>query len=664
MFSSPPVFAAASHVLRPETADRKLLKLERFVTAVTGPLFRRLRSRESHWRGMILRINMAGDALRELTAEVLHQKVLEVRSALHSEGFTDKLVIESFALIRENADRSLGMRHFDVQLLGGLALLYGTVAEMNTGEGKSLTATLAAATAALAGVPVHIITVNDYLTARDADEFKPLYEMLGLRVGCVVHDVPQAERREAYACDVTYCTNKELTFDYLRDRLVLGEATESLRLQAEYLYGQGSRVSRLLLRGLHFAIVDEADSVLVDEARTPLVISSNTDNKEEELVLREALVLARSLDEGNDYNVNRSERQVKLTVAGKARVATEAKNLGPLWTGMVRREGLIGQALSALHLFKKDVDYLVQDGKVQIIDENTGRVMADRSWERGLHQLVEIKEDCEVTLLRETLARISFQRFFRRYLHIAGMTGTAREMADELWSVYRLPITRIPDNKALRRHYVKTKHLRSIDQKWQCVVDRVRELHANGVSVLVGTPSVRASEVLSALFHKAGLPHRVLNARQDQEEADVIASAGQVGQVTIATSMAGRGTDIKLAPEVAEKGGLHVILTQRFDAARNDRQLAGRCARQGNPGVYEEILALEDTLLQRERLGVVGRILGSASCRFLGLDLFFSGFLARNLQRRIERMHARARKAMWRHDERRDELLAFSGRGE
>ncbi len=664
MMAGAPVIRAASHVLRPEVEDRREPWLEQVLRAAGAPFLRRLRARKARHLSMIRAIGRAGAALEQESEAQLRARARRLRRELQRDGFDDARVVAAFALVREMAGRVLGMRHFDTQLLGGLLLLYGRVAEMDTGEGKTLTATLAAATAALAGVPVHVITVNDYLTARDAEQMRPLYEALGLTVGCVVHEVSQQERREAYGADITYCTNKELTFDYLRDRLLLGEQAHPLRLQAEYLQGREARVHRLLLRGLHFAIVDEADSVLVDEARTPLVISSNCDNPGEEKVLREAMQLAGEMEQGRHFELDAGARQVRLTANGKLWLAARAGAMGALWKGTVRREGLVQQALMARHLFVRDVDYLVRDGGIQIIDEHTGRVMADRSWERGLHQMVEIKEGCEPTPLRETLARISYQRFFRRYLHLSGMTGTAREVAAELWSVYGLAVTRVPPHKPSRRRYLPSRYFRREEDKWRAVVERVEALHAAGRPVLVGTHSVEASESLSRRFDAAGLPHRVLNARQDAEEAEIIARAGEAGRITIATSMAGRGTDIKLDETARERGGLHVILTRLFDAARNDRQLAGRCARQGDPGSFEALLSLQDSCEDPRRLAWWQRLLLGGAARASGLDMRVAPWLLRNIQAGVERRHARIRRSVWRHDEQSKQLLSFSGRGE
>ncbi len=579
-------------------------------------------------------------------------------------GFSEEIVGRLFAIVREVSGRTLGLRHFDTQLMGGFLLLKGMIAEMETGEGKTLTATLAASAAALAGLPVHVICVNDYLTARDAEEMGRVYKALGLTVGCVVHEKTLRERQAAYGCQITYCTNKEIVFDYLRDRLILGDATDNLRLQAEYLHSRDVRDDRLLLRGLHFGICDEADSILVDESRTPLIISGAGDGREEEAFLRQALSLARSLKEDKDYSIDRDRNRIDLTDKGLNRVKTASGQLGPLWAVAIRRDETIRKALAALYLFQADIHYLVKDGKVQIIDEYTGRLMPDRSWERGMHQLIEIKEGCEPTRQVESIARITYQRFFRRYLHLCGMTGTAWEVRKELWSVYGLAVARMPTEKPLRRLYLPGFVAPTMDQKQRAILERVEELFHLGRPVLIGTRSVAASEELSARFTAAGLGHRVLNAKNDGEEAAIVAEAGRSEAITIATNMAGRGTDIKLGPGVADLGGLHVILSERHDAGRIDRQLAGRCGRQGDPGSFEAILSMEDALLEGGRAGMFGWAAKHVPRFAAGLWTLISKIAIVHAQRRMERVHARARRELLKQDEQMGTLLSFSGSGE
>ena len=651
-------FQAANHAMRPERNDASTNSLERVAGRLVGRINTWAVSRSSRIQSIVPRVECFSKALQSQTDPELKSEARSIGFQMRRQGFKKDLVARTFAIVRELSGRQLGMRHFPSQLMGGWILLKGMVAEMETGEGKTLTATLAAATAALAGIPVHVITVNDYLTGRDAELMGPLYRALGLTVGCVSHEVPPERRRGEYLCDITYCTNKEIAFDYLRDSIALGDRREPLRLLAEHLYGQEGRVKSLLLRGLHFAIVDEADSIFIDEARTPLIISRSTENREERCFLEQGLALAADLNEGTDFKITEGTRSVELTGIGQEKIRKRTLALGPLWSGTVRREDTIQQALSALHLFRRDEHYLVNDGKVQIVDEFTGRLMPDRSWERGLHQFIELKEACELTGRRETLARISYQQFFRRYLRLSGMTGTAREVAGEMSSVYGLAVVRVPTNRPLQRVEYPDQIHYSLSAKWKAVVDRVRQLNNIGRPVLVGTRSVAASEHASRLLTESGIEHRVLNAKMDQEEAEIVAGAGEKRKVTIATNMAGRGTDIKLGEGVADLQGLHVILTERHEAARIDRQLAGRCGRQGDPGSYEAILSLDDPLLET---GSGGLCLWIAR-RFprLGFEVLGRRSI-RVAQRRVERYHAGIRRDLVKQFDDINNLLSFSG---
>jgi preprotein translocase subunit SecA len=609
-------------------------------------------------------VNDLGSEVSALSDEQIREEANDLRLGLRGEGFRAEIVARSFALAREAATRTLGERPYDVQLRGAWVLLQGLVAEMQTGEGKTLTATLPASTAALAGIPTHIVTVNDYLAIRDAETMGPIYRMLGLTVGVIKHGLSPEERRAAYQCDVTYCTNKELTFDYLRDRITLGRQPRRVQLQVERLYARSPRLNGLLLRGLHYAIVDEADSVLIDEARTPLIISGSGEDETEREIYEKALELAGKLERSEDFFLEGRERVVKLTETGRTRLEEIAEPLGGVWRGHLRREDLVSKALVALHTLHADQHYLVQDGKVQIIDEYTGRVMADRSWERGLHQLVEAKEGCELTSRKDPLARISYQRFFRRYIRLAGMTGTAREVAGELGSVYGLSVITIPTNRPLRRESAGSRIYPDDEAKWSAIVERIAELHVAGRPVLVGTRSVEASEKLSKLLGEAGLAHVVLNARQDAEEAEIVARAGETGRITVATNMAGRGTDIRLGDVVAERGGLHVILTERHDARRIDRQLFGRCGRQGDPGTYESMVALTDELVARYA-GRVPRELTSLSDTWRpAVATPVRRYALRRAQRAAERLHSRMRRDLLKMDEQLETSLAFSGRPE
>jgi len=640
---------------KPPSVSRWQQQLDRFVGWWLAPW----RPTTTRYGARLRRIHTRGEKLQAMDAAALREALRPLRQSLRRDGLQDKHCIEAFALIRELAFRTLGMRHYDVQLLGGWVMLRGKVAEMQTGEGKTLTATLPAATAALAGIPVHVITVNDYLVRRDADWMRPLYQALGLTVGSIVEGMSEDQRRQAYACDIVYCTNKQLVFDYLRDRMARGGLGQ-LRLRLDGLLGEQGLGKRLLLRGLCFAILDEADSVLIDEARTPLIISRSGCGNEEEQMYREALRLAATLTPGIDYRLEMTRREVEVTAAGREKLASTAAVAGGLWRGARRREELVTQALYADQLLQRDRHYLVKDGKVQIIDEYTGRLMPDRSWERGLHQLVELKEGCDVTAPVETLARISFQRFFRRYLHLSGMTGTATEVASELWSVYRLRLVTVPTYRPPQRRRLRGKVFRRLETKWTAVVEQISTWHGQGIPVLVGTTSVQASEHLSALLHAADLPHQVLNARHDADEAAVVAQAGQPGAITVATNMAGRGTDIALGDGVDRLGGLHVLATERHDAGRIDRQLYGRCGRQGDPGAYGYMVSLEDELIQSSPWRWLLPLLpeGLASTGVVGR------WLVRRAQRGAERRHARTRHDLLRFDEQVGKMLAFSGRME
>jgi len=588
--------------------------------------------------------------------------VRALATALRREpDFPDETTARAFALIRELADRILGKRHFDVQILGAFAMIKGMLAEMATGEGKTLTATLVAGTAGLAGVPIHVITVNDYLVQRDAELMRPLYAQLGLTVGIVIAGQSAEERRAAYACDITYCTNKELTFDYLRDRMVLGQSAGDLTLKMEALSNRSPRTQQLRMRGLHFALVDEADSVLIDEARTPLIISGTAESEINSDAVARALELAGTLEAGTDYILALEERRVFLTVHGQERVAAFAAGRGPPWRSVITRDELARQALAALHLFRKGDEYVVIENKVQIVDESTGRVMPDRFWSDGLHQMIEHKEGCAQSDRRTTIARITYQRFFRRYRRLGGMSGTLHSVARELWKVYRLPVVSIPTAKPVRRVHHPDVVLPTDEAKWKLIVARVAGLHERGLPVLIGTRSVAASERASMELHAAGLPHTVLNAAQDRHEAEIVAQAGHPGRITVATNMAGRGTDIHLGDGVDERGGLHVIMTERHDARRIDQQLAGRAGRQGQSGSFEAILSLEDSLLDFP-LGVAFSQLAKTAGGSTGDRIGRAA--SRYAQQRAERLHARMRMDLLRSDQWQAKTLAISGKRE
>lgn len=650
-------------LFRPERRDPShQLWLDRYWHRLRGCLSRPFLARRRWYARQLSDIHRVSEGLPGLDDQSLATRISDLRIELLRHGLRDDLVASAYALISEVSSRQLGMRHFDCQFIGGLTMLRGMVAEMQTGEGKTLTATLAAGVAALAGCPVHVISVNDYLTERDAQSMGPVYRALGLTVGCVIHGMTPLEKRRAYQADITYCTNKEVAFDYLRDRLALQDRRAPLRLQAERLHDAGRREGQLILRGLHFAIVDEADSVLVDEARTPLIISGQTGDDQQQRFFARALDLAGKLEDRQHFRLEKDARNVQLTDEGRNFLREEVARLDPVWKGTIRRESVVCQALVALNCFHKDEHYIVRDGKVQIVDEFTGRIMADRSWEKGLHQLIEVKEGCEVTQQREALARISYQKFFRRYRHLAGMTGTAREVCGELWETYGLPVLPVPANRPVQRRSLPDRIFPNVESKWEAVAARIAELHHQQRPVLVGTRSVAASEFLSNLLQLLGIEHQVLNAKCDKDEAVIVARAGEPGRVTIATNMAGRGTDIHLHDAVRSQEGLHVILTERHEAGRIDRQLFGRCGRQGDPGSHEAMVAIDDPLLATRH---ASRLLPLVR-RFCRPRAAWWQFLARQAirrtQRRIERYYVGIRRRLFDQDRQRTTLLSFSGR--
>ena len=639
-------------------------RLEEFIRGLVAFSSKPEAAGKKHWQQFTQRVAAMDRPLGKMSEGGLDSWILDVRRKLRKKGMSAEITARAFATIREVSGRQLGMKHFDCQLIGGWVMLQGMVAEMQTGEGKTLTATLPAACAAMAGMPVHVVTVNDYLVERDANLMRPVYERLGLSVGHVVEGMGEDDRRQAYQCDITYCTSKQLAFDYLRDRLLLKKYSSSLEFKLESLYNMKPASAQLLLRGLNYAIVDEADSIFIDEARTPLILSCKTDNTQQEAMHREAIWLARQLKDESYYTIEEKTRRISLTQFGRDYLTELAALMRGVWQGSRRRNALVEQALAALHLYERDVHYLVDEGTISIIDENTGRTMPDRSWEAGLHQMIEEKEGCEQTGQTETLARISYQSFFRRYLRLSGMTGTAQEVSGELKRVYELNVVSIPTNKPVQRHIRPEYIYTHSNAKWQAIISSIRLEHDRGRPVLAGTRTLKDSEHLSELLTQAGLQHQVLNARQDRAEADIVARAGQQGQITVATNMAGRGTDIKLDQAALQAGGLHVICCEKNASARIDRQLEGRCGRQGDPGSYQAILSLEDAFIAKR----FGRLARAAARLTDGTKQVRPQWLGRLLMRFAQVMteyyHRQVRNAMMKVDKKRDEMLAFSGLSE
>lgn len=598
----------------------------------------------------------------ELGSSTLRSAAVELREKFRRARNSDEDLERAFALLREVAARQLNLRPFAVQIAGAFALEAGFIAEMATGEGKTLAAALAATVSGWRGKGCHVVTVNDYLARRDAEWMGPIYRFCGLRTACIQQQSPAEDRRQAYLADVTYCTNKEVAADFLRDRLVLGRLKGLSSVLIAGIAGFSRSVTdRLVQRGLHRAIVDEADSILVDEAVTPLIISGDSGSGEQVECFKQAVDVAEKLQTNVDYNVNRHYREIEFTQAGRSRLEELTAELGGIWKGARRRAEMVTQALTAKELFTCDKNYVIDDGKVVIVDEFTGRLMPDRTWRDGLHQAIEAKENLEVTIPKHNYARISFQRFFRLYHRLCGMTGTAKEATAEFWHIYHLPVVVIPTNRPCARVILPDKVLPDTSAKWKTIVEEIKQVHSTHRPILVGTRSVHDSEHLSRLLTAEDLAYQVLNAVHHREEAQIVAGAGQPDTITVATNMAGRGTDIKLGRGVAEKGGLHVIAAERNESARIDRQLFGRSARQGDPGSARAIVSLDDEFVSR----YTGPFVRYLKRRYAESQRDISSRRTRAVfrlaQLRAERLALRQRKTVLQTDHWLDEQLGFAG---
>ncbi|MDB6023217.1 MAG: hypothetical protein JWQ04_3074 [Pedosphaera sp.] len=644
-----------------------------------APLLKGLDSRVNGWIGAYERRSKVLDGLRRDAEQVdalapewvtlednqLHTRLMELRAQFRRGGrAAESLAIPALAGIREAADRKLGLRPFLVQIMGALALHRGYLAEMATGEGKTLTAGLAAVLAGWTGHPCHVVTVNDYLVERDAGWMHELYTFCGIRAGCVTGLMEPAKRLHGYAADVTYVTSKELLADFLRDRLRLGTVTQPSRRLIRDLLKPRAAVGAdgLVMRGLHTAIIDEADSVLIDEAVTPLIISAPQKNSFLESAVTIAQQVVEPLAAGEHYAVSQLYREIRLNKAGLERLSAACAALPGLWQGLDRRDELVKQALAAREFFLRNKQYVVLNDKIVIVDEFTGRQMPNRTWSHGLHQAVEAKEEVPISDLTETIARLSFQRFFRCFRRLSGMTGTAREAAAEFWQIYKLPVVAIPTNRPCVREHWPHRIFPDEASKWRAVADEVQRLHALGRPVLVGTRSVKASEKLGAtLWVERKLDCKVLNAVRDADEAAIVALAGEPGHVTIATNMAGRGTDIKLGRGVVNLGGLHVLATELHESKRVDRQLFGRAARQGEPGSAQAFISVEDELLARFLPNPLRRALNRAVQSRMGGWQKMAAAAFALAQRKAQKNAYQQRQGVLRSDTWLDESLSFAG---
>ncbi|MEX0849409.1 MAG: preprotein translocase subunit SecA [Candidatus Dependentiae bacterium] len=580
---------------------------------------------------IVKQINSLEPEVSALSDEQLAAKTNEFRKRFQNSETLDQLLPEAFAVVREASKRVLGQRHYDVQLLGGIVLHQGKIAEMKTGEGKTLTATLPLYLNALSGKGAHLVTVNDYLATRDADWMRPVYEFLGLTVASLQNQMGDVERKKAYESDILYATNNELGFDYLRDNMKF-------------------RLSDYVQRELNYAIVDEVDSILIDEARTPLIISGSSDEVGQ--LYQAADTAVRRLKRDEDYEVDEKERNVQLGESGVDKIEKlfKIENLYAIENlGLLHH---INQALKANVLFKRDVEYVVKDGEVLIVDEFTGRILPGRRYSDGLHQAIEAKEGVTIEKETQTLASITLQNYFRLYNKLAGMTGTAVTESEEFYKIYKLDVLAIPTNKPLVRKDENDLIFLNKDAKANMIVQDIQERYKKGQPVLIGTVAIETSEELSKALKKHNVPHEVLNAKQHLREAEIVAHAGEPGRITIATNMAGRGTDIKLTPESLEAGGLYILGTERHESRRIDNQLRGRAGRQGDVGESRFYISLEDDLIRR----FAGDTLKTNMERF-GMDadeVIESKFVSRtieNAQEKVEKQNFEVRKHLLEYDD-------------
>ena len=621
------------------------------------------RYKVSQWLEQTRAVNAWENQRRELTEPQLRKEALSIIYRAKSGEQLSTLLPECYSLIREAGRRSLNMRHYDVQILGGICLFHGGIAEMQTGEGKTLTATLPLALHSLLGKGAHLATVNDYLAQRDADWMNPLFDMLGIRVGTVLTEHDQNQRRKSYAADVTYGTAKEFGFDFLRDRLLMraqGRAVDDF-------LGSGSQErwnssgDQPVQRGMHFCLVDEADSILIDEARTPLIIGSLGDESREIVIatFKWAAEHASSFVLKEHFTIEEDTRKIELTARGRQFVRSLPRNEAIRLAALVDLYEYIERAIKVHRDFHLDRQYVVRDGEIVIVDEFTGRLAEGRKWRDGIHQAIEAKERIEVTVPTGQAARITVQDLFLRYKHLAGMTGTAATSASELRRIYKTPVVQVPTNRPPKRQRLPDSVHHDMSEKFRAIVEEVKVVNAQGRPVLIGTRSIDKSAKLADMLRQAGMQVQVLNAHEIEREAEIVSCAGRHSQITVATNMAGRGTDIKLEKDVREIGGMMVICTELHDAARIDRQLIGRCGRQGDPGTYRQYLSMDDDILRNgfgtsksDRLKKLGANGGSLS----GLEAQF-----KTAQRKVERKHFRDRMALLHHEKERTKIQREMG---
>lgn len=608
------------------------------------------------WMRVIPKIHERAAELSKLPDDKLRKESLSLRYRAKSGESLADMVPEAFALVMEAADRALGMRHFDVQLLGGMAMFHGAVAEMATGEGKTLTATLPMYTRALPGKGALLATVNDYLAARDAQWMEPVYRLLGMTSGVVTTDMSRPQRRKSYNCDITYGTAKEFGFDFLRDRLVLRQLRQK-QLAFFDSNEEGGGSESPVQRDPYYALVDEADSILIDEARTPLIISAIAGDDVDEIKATYAWAasVADQFVEDEHYEYDHEKKKVELLLAGRQLVRALPKPPELDAVGLIDCYDFTERAVKVTRDFLVDQHYVVLDGEIVIVDESTGRLAEGRKWRDGIHQAIEAKEGVEVTMDTGQAARITVQDLFMRFEFLGGMTGTAASSAKEFRKIYKKSVCPIPTNKRPQRKILAERIYGTGMEKWSAIADEVQEMRAIGRPVLIGTRTIDHSQILSKLLTDRGIEHQVLNAHHVAVEAEIVAKAGELGKVTVATNMAGRGTDIKLPDEVSELGGLHVICSEIHDSARIDRQLVGRCGRQGDPGSVRQYLSLDDEILTTGLGPKKARRLRESGKKSQG-NRKGMGNIFRKAQRKVEAKHLRDRNLLLHHEKQRKKM--------
>ena len=623
-------------------------------------------SRLSHYWRLVRKVEAYDSQLQRLTDHELLKRSLALRYEAQSGTAPDKISVEAFALVRESARRTIDMQHYPVQLLGGFAMFDRSIAVMQTGEGKTLTATLPLYLAALSGKGAHLTTANDYLAARDADLMRPVFEALGMTVGVIEADTHKSQRPAQYNADVTYSTAKEIGFDFLRDRLADRQAKFENQNLIQNLVGSNQTTQATIVqRGLNFILVDEADSILIDEARTPLIVSSLPDEvaKAKIELYRWCSKVVQQFNLDQHYTHAEKSKLVELNADGRQQVRTLAKPDLLARTPLMDIYEQVEQAIFVDENYILGRQYVVRDGEVVIVDEFTGRLAEGRKWRAGLHQAIEAKEDLEVSVETGESARITIQDLFLKYDQLAGMTGTAANSSTELKPIYNTRVVEVPTNRPPQRKKWSDRVFATEQDKWKAIVEEVIQVRDQGRPVLIGTRSIDKSELLSGMLEERGVEHDVLNARNLAREAEIVAAAGQPGRVVVATNMAGRGTDIKVSDAALEQGGLHVICSEVHDSARIDRQLIGRCGRQGDPGSYRQFVSLADEILEsgigESRAKKLQQQTAHSAMSSRSLARFASLF--RTAQRNIEKRHYRGRKMLLHREKLRHEMQIEMG---